>query len=479
MTGLDTTLFSTAYRRIAGGLTCSMLLGLANLPAGAAEPQFTHTVIATTGAAAPGGSKITRFLSQVALSSRGQLAFDALLRGTSMTGVFRGSEAATTAIALGGPSSTAANLPGFVSAPFITSHGDVVFNFSASLDSSTTIFSSDGVDLVQLMHDGDRAPGGGILTFSGGMDVNRRGAFAFSANVSGAAATVGIFRTDRSGTVAIATDASPLPTGGTLGSSGNPALNDRGQVAFQTTINGGPVAFGLFRGDGKRLTTILAPNQTVADVTLVDFGEPTINDRGQVLCEVNAQDASGQPLAALVLADGINITAIAVDGQAAPKGGNYARGFLVFPQLNNHGQATFSSLLTGGTSDVGIFRGDGASTTTIAVQGSPAPGTAGGTFQSFSAYAMDANGRVAFIATLTPGVGDTDASNNMGIWMGTSEANLHLVVRTGDSVGGAPLVKLSLGSGDIKLVAKAIAWLGTISGNAESIVLTSIVDGRQ
>ena len=80
---------------------------------------------------------------------------------------------------------------------------------------------------------------------------------------------------------------------------------------------------------------------------------------------------------------------------------------------------------------------------------------------------------MAFIATLTLGVGGVDASNNIGIWVGTSDTDLHLVVRTGESIAGKTLARpLSLGPLEIK--ERPIVWLGRFSGNSTAIVSSDL-----
>jgi hypothetical protein len=138
--------------------------------------------------------------------------------------------------------------------------------------------------------------------------------------------------------------------------------------------------------------------------------------------------------------------AIALDGQPAPKGGSYSRSFASPLTINDRGEVAFDARLKGGTSDRGIFRWNGGETTTLVLTGTIAPGTAG-TFASFGDMKLGDDGRVAFIATLTPGVGGVDVSNNMGIWVGTSDADLQLVVRTGQMMGGKVLMRLPSGFG--------------------------------
>jgi hypothetical protein len=90
---------------------------------------------------------------------------------------------------------------------------------------------------------------------------------------------------------------------------------------------------------------------------------------------------------------------------------------------------------------------------------------------------MGNDGRVVFIATLTPGVGGVDLSNNIGIWAGTSETDLHLLARTGQVIAGKTLTRpLSLGPLQINRE-RPIVWLGRFADNSTAIVSTD-VDGE-
>jgi hypothetical protein len=452
------------------------------------EVHFNHTILATTGTATPAGGNYLAF-SSIVMSPRGEIAFDASLRGGA-SGVFLSSDAATNVVALGAQNPVPGSLSGVVSTPFITPHGDVTFFLSESDGpASNAILRKDGASLVPLVQDGDPAPGGGILSLGDGqsidsiLDVSSNGALTFTADVSGGTATRGVFRTDPSGTVAIATDGVPLPTGGTMTQLVHkPAINARGEVAFSTEIDD-MAAFGVFRGDGKHLVTIFASSQRAAGVTLTDFGPPLINRQGQVVVVCSIVDSSGLPTLGLFAGDGIETTPIALPGRRAPKGGSYAPSRVIVPILNDRGQVAFNSNLTGATSNTGIFRRDRDSTTTIALQGAIAAGTHGATFEAFGLQAMDEDGRVAFVALLTPDVGDTDASNDMGIWIGTSDVDLHLVVRTGASIAGQTLIQIpgsTLGQGgQIKLVEKAVAWIGRFAGGASSVVVSTVDEHRK
>jgi hypothetical protein len=440
-------------------LTLSQVLPLTEV-----RSQVTHTVIAASGKAAPAGGNYRDFLNTLALNARGQVAFDARLVGPSTTGVFVSDQISTSAIALGGNLDPTAGNFNFVSTPFITTRGDVIFN------TDTGIFLNDGKHTVALAQNGDAAPGGGTLSLSR-YAANSRGLIAFGAFIADGLNTEGVFRNDGTQTITIALDGTPAPTGGTFLFFGSPVIDEDGQLAFFAGMAGGSADFGIYRGDGTSITTIFAANQIApGGGTFVDFGEPLTNKHGQVLVLGSLVNAAG-PFG-LFLGDGTDAAAIALSGHAAPKGGNYSAGVSIQffgSVLNDRGQAAFGAFLTGGTSRSGIFRGDGATTIPIALEGTAAAGTTG-TFASFGNIKMGNDGRVAFIATLTPGVGGVDLSNNIGIWAGTSETDLHLVARTGEVIAGKTLTRpLSLGPLQIN-GESPIVWLGRFADNSTAIV---------
>jgi hypothetical protein len=430
--------------------------------------QVRHTIIAASGDAAPAGGNYARFLNTLALNARGQVAFDARLGGPNATGVFVSDGTKTSAIALGGnPDPTAGNF-NFVSTPFITTRGDVIFNADAG------IFRSDGRHTVALVQSGDAAPGGGTLTPIAHA-VNSQGLIAFGAFVTGGVNTEGIFRNDGSHTIAIALDGTPAPSGGTFLFFSSPVIDEDGRATFFAGTTGGSADFGIYRGDGENIATILAANQTApGGGTYVDFGEPITNKHGQVLVLASIDNGAG-PFG-LMLVDGTDAVPIALSGHAAPKGGIYATGVSIqfFESvLNDRGEAAFGAFLTGGASRSGIFRGDGTTTTPIALEGTAAAGTTG-TFASFGDFKIGNDGRVAFIATLTPGVGGVGLSNNIGIWVGTSETDLHLVARTGQVIAGKTLTQpLSLSPLQINSQ-RPIVWLGRFAENSTAIVSSDV-----
>jgi len=426
----------------------------------AANAKVRHTVIAATGDAAPtGGNYLSFSFANARLNASHQVTFDAVVGGPSFaTGIFVSDGNTTSTIDLG---------PDSLTNPFITPNGEVVFDVNG-----IDISSSDGKSIVPLMRDGDAAPGGGTLTLTGGTRAtNNHGAIAYTAFVNGSTATQGIFRSDGKLTVAIARDDISAPACGSFTLLSTPVMNDSGQVAFFSELSDG---FGIFRGEGGDLTPVFVTNQIApGGATFGDFGEPSINNHGQIVASaslINSTIHSG-----LFVGDGTNAVAIALQQQPAPKGGNYNGNFFGHTKLSDRGEVAFNAGLTGGTSTSGIFRGNGETTTTIALRGSNAPGTTG-TFSTFRDYLLLNDGRIAFIATLTPGVGGVNTSNNIGIWIGTSDEDLQLVARTGDVIGGRVLTRLpDFGLGNqFDMNENGVLWVGTF-GVAKAVVYSRVL----
>jgi len=445
-------------RRTACALVILLLVQFAS--AAGAQAQVSHSIIAASGDPAPVGGNYGNFLNTIAVNARGQVAFDVLLSGPSTSGVFVNNGRTTSAIALGGnPDPTAGNFV-FVSAPFLTTSGDVIFN------GTTGIFRGNGTTIVPVVQEGDPAPGGGSLLVGGtGFSANSRGLIAFATFVNGGAATEGVFRNGGSQTTAIALDGTPSPTGGTFLFFSAPVIDEVGRVAFYAGMSGGSAEFGIYRGDGENTNTLFAANQTApGGGTFLDFSNPIMNKHGEVLVLAQLDNGDG-----LFLHDGRDAVAIARSGDPAPRGGSYSSFFGPLT-LNDRGQTAFEARLTDGTS--GIFRGDRTTVTPLAIKGTAAAGTTG-TFETFGELKIGKDGSVVFIATLTIGTGGVDTSNNVGIWIGASESDLHLVARSGQSIAGKTLTR-TLSLAQLDMDQHSIVWLGRFTGNATAIVSSDL-----
>lgn len=434
-----------------------------------AEAQIHSTVIAAAGSAAPEGGNYQSF-NTVSINQRGQIAFDVSLTGTSNSGIFVADGSTISTVALG---RTAADPPdnfGFVGAPSITSGGEVFFS------ADTGLFRSKNKKIVPVVQNGEVLRGIGTLTPEF-LSVGSEDAAAFFAALDGSVSTSGIFRSDGKRIEAIARDNTPAPTGGIFTSFNGFAINEHRQVAFEAVMTGGSADFGVFRIDADRTRIIFASNQAAPGGGLFsDFSDPVINERGEVAV-VGAPLQNTTSSFGVFLSDGNKAEAVALDGQADPAGGNYHLGTFAPLVLNNHGQLLFNVGLTAGTSSSGIFRAEKTRTDPVALQGDPAPGTTG-TFAAFQNMKLLNDGRFVFVAQLTLGVGDVSTSNNMGIWMGTSSADLRLVARTGDTVGGN-LVCVPAGLDQFDLNQGGIAWITRCPRRPGTAIIFSAFDSRE
>jgi len=106
--------------------------------------------------------------------------------------------------------------------------------------------------------------------------------------------------------------------------------------------------------------------------------------------------------------DGTESVAIARDDVSPPTGGT----FLLLDNLsiNERGQVSFFSAMTGGSADFGVFRGEGGELTPIFLSNQPAPG--GASFNDFGNPVINRHGQVASAASLTNG------ASHEGIFVG-------------------------------------------------------------
>lgn len=443
---------------------------------GTAASYARHTVIAASGGTAPaGGTYHPLSFLNATLNASGEVAFDAFLTGPPPSAAaFARNRNTTSVVALGINPDPAGPSFGFVTNSVITRNGNVVFDSNFS-----DVYRNDGKTIVPLLRLGDPAPDGGTVASRGQERiVNKHGAIGFVATISGAPTSEAILRIDGTHAVTIARDDVAPPTGGKFTALLSMDMNDLGQVAFKSEMTGGSADQGIFRGDGGLLTPVFVANQNApGGGTFQDFGGPAINSHGQVVTIGllnNSTRAAG-----LFLGDGQDTVAIALEGQPAPKGGNY-RIFTGTTRLNDHGEVAFQSRLTGAFS--GMFRGNGQHTTAVALAGSTAPGTLG-IFESFGdVFEFGADGRVTFIARLATGVGGVDSTNNTGMWTGTSEDDLQLVVRTGEVIEGSNLTDLRFagtgaGGQTYAMNENSILWRARF-GPVNALVLSQIPGRR-
>ncbi len=296
----------------------------------------------------------------------------------------------------------------------------------------------------QISVAGDPAPGG--HTFATGLSagaINSAGLITFFSDID-SSTSVGAFRLDPSGYVPIVqlNQSAPGTGGGIFSVFVNSAdnINTLGQLAFRAnltnTIDGSTE--GIFRGDGNSLVSIVRNQQvlpagggTVSSLTFLETPQ-YLNDAGQTAMVLHLTNASDNAASGVFRGDGTTLTAIARNHQAAPGpgGGTFdvvfgqLGGIDTDPIMNSSGQVAFIAQITGSTngSNLGYFRGDGTTLTTIARNGQLAPGAGGGAFSLDENYAFNDAGQLAFVSFLT---GTSDGSQ-VGLFRGDGNATIVL-----------------------------------------------------
>ena len=332
--------------------------------AGGAAATYVHNLITgvTTrlvaeGEAAPGGGARVTYAHFGHANAGGRLAFTLSLADTAWSAslytwtagdLFQRLVATGDAAPVAGQTfNTLSQLPALGPSP-INDAGQVVFRATLSvsypptppahlfLQTDGVFVAQAGVPVAKVAVTGDPAPGGIFEDFQGVCFINHSGAVAFQATTGAADvdsdAQAGIFIGTPGGTPTKIARVGDLFGGATFASFPSPAplgLSDAGEVVFYATLSSG--TGGLFMWSS---------------------------------------------------ADGLR--ALALDGQPAVAGGNYAivpgaSGMPVDAETNAAGDIVFVVPLTGGSANSGLFlrRAGTGLVEAVVLQGQSAPGTSG------------------------------------------------------------------------------------------------------
>jgi hypothetical protein len=220
------------------------------------------------------------------------------------------------------------------------------------------------------------------------------------------------------------------------------------------------------------------------------FTEPVLNSAGQTAFVATLVGGVNSKNIAL-FAETANTPAVVVrKGDAAPS----APASSVFanftsPLFNASNDFAFQATISGpnviASNNDGVWSKQDGVLKPIALEGSAAPGAAAGVlFNSFSEVAMNANGQIAFVGTLT-GAGVT-AANDGGIWATTTSGELRLIAREGsplapDQSGDVSALYFAGGSNNEDGQRSGfndrgeLAFLATIVGGSSRIAVSDVV----
>jgi hypothetical protein len=311
----------------------------------------------------------------------------------------------------------------------------------------TGLYRSSGGGVTQVARAGQPAPGGngtlGDLPASAA--TNDAGQLAFVAGYVGTAGGVsdnsGIVRGDGGALVEIVRAGQDAPGGGRYSGFGSLAFNDNGLVAFSASVVGGPN--GFFFGGPAGVTSIARRGQAAPGGGFVGSGSvAAFNLVDQALLHASVSAVSNGPSEsdAIFRGNGGELVQIVRTGQAAPDGNGAFSTLGNVMALNLLGQAAFTATTTGAQNN-GLFRGDGLALTQIARDGQAAPGGVG-VFDLFAAASLNDVGQVAFVGFLK-GAGVT-AANDVGVYLHDDDLGLVTIAREGDELLGSTIIGLGL-----------------------------------
>jgi hypothetical protein len=280
----------------------------------------------------------------------------------------------------------------------------------------------------------------------------------------------------------VAVSGAPAPAGGnyrTTGTFGSPNLNSSGEIVFQAYLSGGSATNGIFVGTPGSLQAVALQGAAAPAGGNYNLLAPlALNSSGQVAFAASL--TGGSSASGFFVGTPGSVQAAALEGTAAPAGGNYSSLYSAdsFPLFNASGQVAFFANLTGGSSANGIFAGAPGSVQPVALLGTAAP--AGGNYVGLKGggQALNDLGRVAFVANLTGG------SSSQGIFMGAPGALQTAALQGGAAPAGgsySSFVELELNdSGHVGFLAQltgSSSTQGIFAGAPGSLQAVALLGG--
>jgi hypothetical protein len=255
-----------------------------------------------------------------ALNARGEAAFGATVKG-HQEGLFRSSG--------GVPAVMARDRRFFRFGDVsINAAGDVAFEGSPRSGLGEGIFRSNGMKIVQIAGTRDA---GDFDFVNAGPSMNRQGRVAFiGERIVGGDFIDGVYAGSGAGVQAVYDE-----TGAFDDFNGNPAINDRNDVAFLATLDNG--TSGLFVGRGGTSFTTVADDTGPLTGSLA-WSDPSLNDHGDVAFSAGTNpdfgDNGSSTSSGIFLWQGGVLTTVV-------EGGFDQFFSLGDPSLNNLGQVAF------------------------------------------------------------------------------------------------------------------------------------------
>ncbi len=229
-----------------------------------------------------------------AINNLGGVAFTGFVPATGQSGLFLDSGGITALLV-----DASAPLPtgGFlnITNPAVNDFGQAVFFSQFSFPTPNAIYLETAGQITPLARDGDPAPGGGTFSIPFAEPrfapvINDQGQVAFATSLNGVSGggifgEHAIFLLSQGVLNRLVGPGDPSPDGGTFVTADSPSMNASGEVAFfaQTSVP----TFGIFVYSNGIITNVAAAGEIVGkdEFGLVDM--PQINDDGHIAFTAN------------------------------------------------------------------------------------------------------------------------------------------------------------------------------------------------
>lgn len=278
---------------------------------------------------------------------------------------------------------------------------------------------------------GEPAPDGGTFTEFSDPALNQRGHLAFAALTSAQDAHVAVYLRTEGRTRSLAVGGRPAPTGGRFTVFNDVILSDRDTVVFLGRTTDRVARLGLYLTRGGPISPVVATGQSApSGEAFTDFANPTIN--AQDVVAFVGRMGQGKREGIFTSSEG-GITPAVLSGQPAPTGGTFQFFLDGSPAQNDRGEIAFVAAMAP-RNTFGVF---------ILLRGVPVPvvttdedAPVGGPFTEFGSLMLTGAGTVGF-------VGRTAQSAVREALYVTGRAVLVPLTRQGQAVAGETLTSIA------------------------------------
>jgi len=254
----------------------------------------------------------------------------------------------------------------------------------------------------------------------------------------------------------------PAPDGGTFTEFSDPALNERGHLAFAalTSAQDAHVAVYL-RAEGRVRTRAVGGRPAPTGGRFTVFNDVILSDRDTVVFLGRTTDRVAH--LGLYLTRGGPISSVVATGQSAPSGEEFTD--FANPTINAQDVVAFVGRIGQGKRE-GIFTSSEGGITPAVLSGQPAP--TGGTFQFFldGSPAQNERGEIAFVAAMAP-------RNTFGVFILLRGVPVPVVTTDEEAPVGGPFTEFG------SLMLTSAGTVGFVGRTAQSAVREALyVTGR-